>query len=149
MDSGQTSTYACEIPEDFVEVRSEWLQLLMSVGYVACGQGRPSQSAIIFDGIAAVRPDSELPLIGLAMAQINLGKIALAGDTLLKRAAKLNPGSQLVRAFAAMALRMAGIVEESDRLIDAVIADGTDHCATELARNLKNEDFKYLRKKSR
>jgi hypothetical protein len=149
MAASQAGAYACEIPEKFAEVRSEWLQLLMSVGYVACGQGRPSQAAVIFEGIAAVRPDSELPLIGLAMAQINLGKLMPAADTLLKRATKLNPGNQLVKALAAMTLRMAGLIDESDQILDAVIADGTDGCAIDLARNLKNEDFKYLRKKMR
>ncbi|MDR1435942.1 MAG: hypothetical protein LBI39_01910 [Puniceicoccales bacterium] len=141
--------YGCEIPEEFADVRSEWLQLLMEVGYVACGQGRPTQAATIFDGISAVRPKSELPLIGLAMAQMNLGKLTAACDTLVKRAKKLNPENLLVDTMAAMVFRMSGAVDESDAILNAVIEDGSDDCAVELARHLKTEDFAYLRERNR
>ncbi|MDR2664492.1 MAG: hypothetical protein LBB14_03145 [Puniceicoccales bacterium] len=135
----------CAIPEEFADAKAEWLQLLMAMGYVACGQGRPSQAATIFDGIAAVRPNSELPLIGLAIAQINLGKLTLACETLVERAARLNPDNQLVKTVAAMVFRMSGAMEASDLLLDEVIANGSDSCATEFARSLKGEDFRYLK----
>ncbi|MDR0339982.1 MAG: hypothetical protein LBH53_00215 [Puniceicoccales bacterium] len=143
----EDSLYVNAIPAEFAEAKTEWLQLLMAMGYVACGQGRQSQAAVIFTGIAAVRPNSELPLIGLAMAQLNLGKLTLACDTLIQRAAKINPANQLVKAIAAMVFRMSGAVEASDRLLDEVTADGSDDGAVELARHLKTEDFHYLRRK--
>ena len=149
MSGGERDSYACEIPEQFADVPSQWLRLLMSVGYVACGQGRPSHGVTIFEGIAAVRPSSELPLIGLAMAQVNLGKLTAACDTLIERAEKINPNNQLVKTLAAMVFRMSGAMEESDRILDKVIANGTDECAVELAKNLKGEDFSYLKKKWR
>ncbi|MDR0678672.1 MAG: hypothetical protein LBF24_00230 [Puniceicoccales bacterium] len=143
----EKSLYVNAIPAEFAEAKTEWLQLLMAVGYVACGQGRPSQAVIIFTGIAAVRPNSELPLIGLAVAQINQGKLTTACDTLVQRAAGINPDNQLVKAMAAMIFRMSGAVGASDRLLDEIIADGSDGGAVELACHLQTEDFRYLRRR--
>jgi hypothetical protein len=140
--TGQSSN---EIPAEFAEVPSEVLQLLMQVGYVACGHGAPSLAKVIFEGIAAVRPNSELPLIGLAFAYIHMGKLVAACDILVNQATPINPDNQIIKAVAAMIFRISGEFKASDMLLDEVIADGTDFQALELARQLKKEDFSYLR----
>jgi hypothetical protein len=136
-----------EIPVEFAEVSSEVLQLLMQVGYVACGRGMPSLAKVIFEGIAAVRPNSELPLIGLAFTYIHMGKLTAACDILVNRATPINPSNQIIKAMAAMVFRISGEFRASDTLLDEVVADGTDPEAVELARQLRGEDFSYLRRK--
>jgi hypothetical protein len=145
MESNQQ--YVNSIPPEFAEVSSEMLQLLMQVGYVACGQGWPSLSRIIFDGIAAVRPNSELPLIGLAFAHIHMGKLTAACDILVKQVAAINPANQIAKALAAMIFRMSGEFRAGDMLLDEVLADGSDPQAMALARHLKTENFNYLQPK--
>ncbi|MDR0727585.1 MAG: hypothetical protein LBF26_01665 [Puniceicoccales bacterium] len=144
---GSTGHFSGEIPTEFAGVPSGVLQLLMQVGYVACGHGAPSLAKVIFEGTAAVRPNSELPLIGLAFAYIHMGKLTLACDILANRAAAINPDNQIVKAVAAMIFRMSGEFKASDMLLDEVIADGTDPQAMEFARQLKGEDFSYLRRR--
>ncbi|MDR1437690.1 MAG: hypothetical protein LBI69_01360 [Puniceicoccales bacterium] len=119
----------------------------MQLGFMACNRGSPSLGICIFAGIAAVRPNSELPLIGLAYAHANAGKLSEAREILTKRAAVINPKNQLTKAILAMIFRISGEVNESDSLIDEVIEDGSDPQAVALAEQLKTEDFKYLRKK--
>jgi predicted Zn-dependent protease len=148
-EEGQGADSSEAIPPEFAPLRAEWLQLLMQLGYVACGQGKPNQARTIFEGIAAVRPNSELPLIGLSMALINLGKLTEALELLVKRAAVLNPKNQMVHAMCAMIYRMSGAMEESDLLLDGVLADGTDPESCEFARQLKTENFAYLRSRGR
>ncbi|MDR2341215.1 MAG: hypothetical protein LBD72_02725 [Puniceicoccales bacterium] len=144
---GSSGHSSIEIPEEFAEASSDVLQLLMQAGYVACGCGVPSLAKVIFDGIAAVRPKSEQPLIGLALAYIHMGKLAAACDVLVNRATPISPGNQIIKAIAAMVFRISGEFAASDRLLDDVIADGTDPQAIEFARQLKVEDFSYLRRK--
>ncbi|MDR2030408.1 MAG: hypothetical protein LBP65_03015 [Puniceicoccales bacterium] len=138
-----------KIPSAFVSLRAEWLQTLMQLGYVACGQGKPSMARKIFEGIAAVRPNSELPLIGLSMALINQGKLSDALELLVKKAMPLNPNSQIVKVMCVMIYRMTGAFAESELLIDEVVQDGTDPEATAFALQLKTEDFAYLRSRGR
>ncbi|MDR3317105.1 MAG: hypothetical protein LBS68_03520 [Puniceicoccales bacterium] len=147
MDANSSKQYVNEIPEKFADIKSEWLQLLMQIGYVACGQGKPTAAVSIFEAIAAVRPNSELPLIGLAVSLVNLGKLTAACDVLVERSAKINPNNQLAKTVAAMIFRMVKEFQASDILIDEIIADGTDPEAVNFAKNLKNENFIYLRSK--
>jgi hypothetical protein len=138
-----------EIPNGFTAARAEWLQLLMQIGYAACGRGRPAQALAIFEGIAAVRPNSELPLIGLSMALVNGGKLSAALKLLTEEALPRNPKSQITKVMCGMIHRMAGQFAVSDRLLDEVVADGTDAEATEFARQLKTENFSYLRSRGK
>ncbi|MDR2677569.1 MAG: hypothetical protein LBB26_03335 [Puniceicoccales bacterium] len=144
---GSTGQNSGEIPAEFAEVPSKILQLLMQVGYVACGCGTPSLAKVIFEGIAAVRPNSELPLIGLAFVYIHMGKLTVACDILVNQATPINPNNQIIKAMAAMIFRISGEFTASDALLDEVIANGTDPQAVEFARQLKGEDFSYLRRK--
>jgi hypothetical protein len=147
MVGGEAVQYANEIPPEFADVQSQWLQLLMEIGYVACGQGKPSQAKIIFNGIGAVRPNSELPIIGLAMALINLGKLTAAGDVLMRKARPLNPKNRIINVLMAMIFRMSGEFGPSDELLDEVIQENDDLEAANFAAQLKKEDFRYLRDK--
>ncbi|MDR2576586.1 MAG: hypothetical protein LBC42_00865 [Puniceicoccales bacterium] len=149
MAQNSVEQYVNDIPEEFADIKSEWMQLLMQLGYVACGQGKPSLAMTIFGGIAAVRPNSELPLIGYAFALINSGRLRDACAILAEKASKINPNNQLIKAVAAMAFRMAGQTSASDMLIKEVIDDGTDPEAIAFAENLKNENFKFLKSKGR
>ncbi|MDR0428749.1 MAG: hypothetical protein LBG86_01795, partial [Puniceicoccales bacterium] len=70
--------YVNEIPAEFADVPSHVLQMLMQLGFVACGKGYPSLAIDIFTGISAVRPHSELPRIGRAFAHVLRGQLSAA-----------------------------------------------------------------------
>jgi len=56
----------------------------MEIRYVAVGRGLQSHAEDIFNGLAAARPESELPLVGLAVCKMNFGDFASARDSLTK-----------------------------------------------------------------
>lgn len=138
---GTSRDYVNEIPPEYADVPSELLQLLMQLGYVACGQGHPKSAATIFEGVAAVRPNTELPLIGLAVALLNQGKLKASCDLLIHCAGRMNPDNQLVKAIAGMIFRITGAQKESDIILDEVIESNSDPEAVALAKELKNDTF--------
>jgi Tfp pilus assembly protein PilF len=89
-------------------VSTEVVQTLMEVGYVAAGRGSKSNAEDIFKGVSAARPSSELPLIGLAVTEINFGDFLTASKILVEQALKINPDSGLAKCFLAMASKALG-----------------------------------------
>ena len=71
----------------------------MEIGYLAIGSGQTAEAETIFSGIVAVRSESELPLIGLGVAQLSAGKAGDAVKTLGERALGMAPESDLVKSF--------------------------------------------------
>jgi predicted Zn-dependent protease len=99
-----------------IRVASEVLQMLMEIGYVAIGRGFQEQAEKIFTGIAAARPRSELPLIGLAVTHLNFGDFAGASRILLEQALVANPNSGLAKCFLAVSMRALGANNEANWL---------------------------------
>lgn len=115
---------------------TELVQRLMEVGYVAAGNGYSKQAEAIFAGVQAVRPESELPSIGLAVMQLNAGLCEVAVKTLEEEGLKRNPDSELVQSFLGLALKLGGQSARSEQVLQKVIASGSNTQAVELARSL-------------
>jgi Flp pilus assembly protein TadD len=106
-------------------VSTEVVQLLMEIGYVACGRGLQACAESIFNGIIAARPNSELPLIGLAISKISFGDFLGASRILVEQALKINPDSGLAKSFLAMAVKALGGKSEAEELAKEVAASET------------------------
>lgn len=117
-------------------VQSEMVQLLMDIGYVATGRGFQSQANDIFNGIIAARPNSELPLIGLAVNNLNFGNFIEAAKILSERALVINPYNGTAKCFLAMAVRSLGGKAEAQQLLEEVANNNTDTVSQELAKGL-------------
>jgi predicted Zn-dependent protease len=118
-----------------VEVRSELVQQLMEIGYLASGGGMPSEAATVFAAVEAVRPTSELPLIGAAVARLNARR-ADEAIALLRQALAKNPDSEYAAAFLGLALKQAGMSQASEDILRQVVSSGKCEQAVGLAKSL-------------
>ncbi len=119
-----------------MEIPQQSVQDLMEVGYLAGGYGYFKEAVTIFDGLAAVRPDSEYPHIGLAMTQLGMKQSEEAVRILRDHALPKNPDNSLTKAFLGLALMQAGLNGESENVLNQVIDANQNETAVELARNL-------------
>ncbi|MDR1413467.1 MAG: hypothetical protein LBI56_00815 [Puniceicoccales bacterium] len=119
-----------------LSVSSELVQMLTEVGYVAIGRGFQTQAENIFSGVIAARPNSEIPLIGLAVCKINFGDFLTASKILAEQALKINPTSGIGKCFLAIAIKTLGGGKESSELISDVIENCTDPAAVTLAKSI-------------
>ena len=122
-----------------MEIERKLLQLLMEAGNLASGYGYFPEAEIIFNGLRAVRPESEYPLIGLALAKMNARKNLEAIKVLADETLKVNPESDLAKSFLGLALKTSGLREESCTVLREVIAADRDKIAVNIARNLLAE----------
>ncbi|MBF0103127.1 MAG: hypothetical protein HQK77_19685 [Desulfobacterales bacterium] len=115
-------------------ITSELLQLLMEIGYLAGGYGLLNDSETIFEAIKSVRPESEYPLIGLAVTKMNANNNEDAIAILKNQALKVNPQSDLARSFLGLALKHAGYGSESQSVLQEVLNSGKDAVAVKMAQ---------------
>jgi hypothetical protein len=115
-----------------VNVNADVLQQLMEVGYVAAGHGLTPFAERIFAGVEAVRPESDAPAIGRAMAALNAGAPAEAVSE-LRAAAEKFPQSEMIKSFLGLSLQMAGMNSEGAALLQDLVANGGDASAKAMA----------------
>lgn len=100
-------------------------RFLTEVGMLAAGRGDVSRADTIFNALRRVRPGRAYPLVGLAVARLNAGRVAEAAR-LLEDAGFSDPEEQaVVRAWCGLAMQLAGRGAESRRaLADAAALPG-------------------------
>ena len=128
-----------------VQIESELVRLLMRVGYTAAWNGFHQDAISIFDGVGAVRPESEIPVIGAAVVAMLSGHADVAVKTLEDGALPLNPKSQLVRAHLGAALRLRGDEDAGISILRAVAAQTEDLDAARMAANVMSMPIEQLK----
>ncbi len=131
-DNPATPTKTYGIPK-------ESLQLLMEVGYLGAQNLMPDLAEKVFIGIAAVRPQSELPYIGLSVCAMAKSNYHLAGYILGKKALPLNPKSSYTKNFLSLALARTGYNHQAVTLLEEVINEAKDSKEVDFARNILTE----------
>lgn len=120
-----------------VHIDSELVRLLMRTGYAAAWNGLHKEAVAIFDGVGAVRPESEIPVIGAAVVAMLTGNYEVAVKTLRDGALELNPDSALARAHLGAALRLMGDEDAGRALLQEVAASAAaDPDAAAMAANV-------------
>ncbi len=107
----------------------------MEVGYLATGGGMTAEAATIFGALEAVRPESELPLVGQAVTQLNAGQPQEA-IALLRKALERNPDSEFAATFLGLSLMQAGMTSAAENILKQVEGSGRNPQAVGLAKNL-------------
>ena len=128
-----------------VHIDSELVRLLMRVGYTAAWNGLHKEAIAVFDGVGAVRPESEVPVIGAAVVAMLSGNDDVAVKTLEEGALKLNPDSALARAHLGVALRLRGDEDEGMTILREVAAQTTDADAARMAANVLSMSVEQLK----
>lgn len=118
-----------------MDISTSSIQRLMEIGYMATGGGMNAEAAAIFSGIEAVRPESELPMIGSAVTRLNAGKVEEA-ISLLRQALEKNPDSDLAAAFLGLALKQAGLAQAAESMLRQVVDAARNREAVDLAKSL-------------
>ena len=123
-----------------MEIDKKMLQLLTEIGFFAAGNGFFVEAEKIFEGIQAVRSESEYPHIGLAWAKINAHKPEEAIAVLKEKALKLNPDNDLAKSYLGLALRLANLNHESESVLQEVVESGRNAEAVNMARAVLEEE---------
>ncbi|MDR3143716.1 MAG: hypothetical protein LBT57_02635 [Puniceicoccales bacterium] len=125
----------------FRDIPSDLLQVLTEIAHIAAGCGWQQRAEAIFDGIIAVRPESESPWIAYALAKISMGQLAEAFEMLTKRALVINPKSDLAKAFLGLILSRIGSRGLAEYFLNQVIDKNEIAEAVQIAKEiLKKQD---------
>lgn len=122
-----------------MEVSTAQVRAMMEIGYLAAGNGFRAEAESIFEAIRVLRPDSEMPVIGLAVVKIAGGQPLEAATLLEDQALKQHPDSALARSFLGLALKLAGHGGRSRAVLEEVAAAGGESEAVVMARSLLAE----------
>jgi predicted Zn-dependent protease len=120
-------------------IPSEMLRLLVDIGYVATGSGKKKNAEIIFGGLIAARPQNELLYIAYAFMRMVFGEYAEASKLLIEKALKINPESEMTKAFYGMLLYRVGRRGEGYIVLDQLKEKGKDADAVALAECIIKE----------
>ena len=113
-----------------MEIKAQVLQKLTEIGLVAAGRGMLSEAETIFAALEAVRPESEIPLVGRAIAHLNRNSTA-AAVRLLEQALSKNADSQIAKTFLGVANLSAGMNAAAEtQLQQAIEVDPHSDSAT-------------------
>jgi len=119
-----------------MDIDTKTLQLLMEAGLLAGAYGYFKESAVILEGVRAVRPESEYPYIGMAVTQMNTGKAGDAVDLLRDHALMIRPESDMAKSFLGLALKLDGRAAESEALLKEIAENGIETPAVRMAQAL-------------
>jgi hypothetical protein len=119
-----------------METSGELVRLLMRTGYWSVWHGLYAEAAALFNGAKAARPESEMPVLGMAVLAMVMQQPDSAVQLLRENALALAPRSELVQAHLGCALRLAGEESEGQDLLQRVVAGSRDEDARRMAVNL-------------
>jgi len=119
-----------------LEIDSEFVRLLMRIGYQGAWNGLYKDALATFQGVGAVRPESEIPFIGAAAVALLAGNYEVAVDVLNNGALARNPDSDLALAHLGCAIRLKGSEDEGRAILLDVAENSENSDARVLATNL-------------
>ena len=108
--------------DGLIQVPQHEVGLLMEAGYLFLELGAPKKAMDIFQGVAALVPSNEIPLIALGHLAFAQGKFEQAlkyNEDALAR----NPDSALAKAHKGESLMFLGRHQEAMDILNAVLAD--------------------------
>ncbi|MBI4212515.1 MAG: tetratricopeptide repeat protein [Deltaproteobacteria bacterium] len=124
-----------------IELDRQHLVILMEAGYVYLGMKRYDDARSVFEGVSALAPDSDVPLVALGGVHFCEGRLKEA-IACYEQALKLDPGSLFAKVYLGEALLFAGRMDDGMVLLKEVEKkDGTGaagHFASTLIDAVKN-----------
>jgi tetratricopeptide (TPR) repeat protein len=129
-------TYAIKKDFEGAEPEIALPKLMIMSGFIAITLNLADIALKIFEALKKFRPESEYPLIGIAYAYLSKGSYEEAIETLRDQALKINPRSDLARAFLALSYTFSKKSEEMKKLAGEIIDNDDDKNAIAIARAL-------------
>jgi tetratricopeptide (TPR) repeat protein len=125
-----------EILHGLIDVPKPEVQLLLEAGYLYLEMGKPKEAEEVFAGVAALLPESDVPLVALGNLEFAQGRAQRA----LKHhqeALKLRPDSAIAQAHVGEALLWLKKTKEGLQALDKALAMDPEGPAGRFARALK------------
>lgn len=105
------------------------LALMMEAGYILLGMRRFKEAGEVMEGISAMAPESDIPLVAMGTVAFCQGKFRTAIKE-YEKALKLNPESLFAKAYRGEALFFLGQTDAAKKQLAEVIAvDASDKAA--------------------
>jgi predicted Zn-dependent protease len=112
------------------------LRLLGEIGFTGVGVGCYAAANGIFDALAILRPQSELPWIGKALIYLSNNQLMEARKTLEREALSRQPKNALVNALLGLTLQRSEMHGAAFRLLSEVAKSGDEVPGVSLAKSL-------------
>ncbi len=100
----------------------EHLALMMEAGYILLGMRRFKEAGEVMEGIAAMAPDSDIPLVAVGSVAFCQGKFRTAVKE-YERALKLNPTSMFAKAYRGESLFFMGQHDAAREQLTSVVKE--------------------------
>lgn len=113
----------------------EHLALMMEAGYILLGMRRFKEAGEIMDGIAAMSPESDIPLVAIGTIAFCQGKFRTAIKE-YDKALKLNPDSAFAKAYRGEALFFLGQNDAARETLAGVVKEDVGGKAGAFAKAL-------------
>lgn len=114
----------------------DMVELLFNIGILGIARGSVAEAVNVFEAIRFIRPESEIPFIGLGLAAIVQGQYDMAAATLVNGALELNPRNRAAKALLGLAFHLSGHKEQAEAILNEVTKGGQlNDPAVKLARN--------------
>lgn len=111
-------------------------RILSETGMLAASIGDTDASHKIFKALSVLKPKSDLPVVGRAIAIMNSGDWERAIHLLSKAHLHEHRHSDAVNCFLALSLHCAGRIQESMRMIELLRKEGKESWALAMAEAL-------------
>jgi predicted Zn-dependent protease len=117
-------------------VQGDILRLLGEIGLAGVGIGYYAAADRVFDTLALVRPQSELPWIGKALIHLSNERFTEARKVLEKEALARQPQNALVKSLIGHALQREGLQTAAFRVLSEVAESEEEAPGVLLAKSL-------------
>jgi thioredoxin-like negative regulator of GroEL len=108
---------------DALPLDRDTMRLIAEIGFLGTDTGAHVAARALFKSLQVLRPDSTLPFIGRAMAELADNKAEEAARILRDEGLKLNPTDPEVKTFLGLALHAAGRDGEARTVLASVVAE--------------------------
>jgi hypothetical protein len=100
-----------------MSISPESVALLTDIGFAAASNGLAREALVIFEGVGAVRPQSEAPGVGIAMTHLGRGAYREAVEALRDSALPKSDRRTDILFVFAVALKLDGQGAEFDKIL--------------------------------
>ena len=121
------------------EFERSFLQLMMEIGFLAAGYGYFQEADVIFEGLKELCQESSSPSIGLAFSKMCRNEFDDAINILENEAKKSPDNKDLIEAYLALALRLAGQSKRAKTIAQNLVEKGNQEAAINMAKAILEE----------
>lgn len=118
-----------------IDIDRKHLIVMMEAGYVYLGMQKFKEAYQVFEGVAALAPDSDIPLVALGGVDFCVGKFSSAIKW-YKKALKVDPNSIFAKVYIGESLFFSDKKDDAIAMLQEVSRDDPQGGAGDFARAL-------------